>query len=321
MTMLLGADPELVFIAPEMKYPVLVTDFYPRNTADELGADGHPYIAELRPQPKKTPDELVREIREIFKRHKDRISIPGIGADEISWQAGSFVADKSIGGHIHFGGTGIIHPSNELVDILDGVLGQITLMMEDEEGAKRRRAGDYGFLSDIRTKPYGFEYRTPASWIVSPSIAAGVLALAKAVVLEEVEKGKFSISNLSGATLEAATIRNNDERRKFRNVDKNHFKEKLDILWDRVIRNYHYWFTEEGKPYWKNISLLRHIIKKYPDWHNDRDILERWRIRDFTPKAYRRPPCVDPIVRPEEIRRNAFAGDIAGRMFNENAVL
>lgn len=65
-----------------------------------------------------------------------------------------------------------------------------------------------------------------------------------------------------------------------------HFKEKFPTMWDEVIRKYRYWFTPEGKEYWKNIALLRHIINNYPNWHNHRDILHRWGVRDFTPPSY-----------------------------------
>jgi hypothetical protein len=62
--------------------------------------------------------------------------------------------------------------------------------------------------------------------------------------------------------------------------------ERLPVLWD-IIPRYRYFFSDEGRPLWQNVALLRHVAVNYPNWHTDKDILHRWKLRKTTPKAYR----------------------------------
>lgn len=288
----LGADPELIFVGP--KGIVSAGNYFDRqgNHAGqnpEIGADGHPWTAEIRPQAALTPRGLIENIRGILKRNHDKLP------DDISWRAGSFIHRKAIGGHIHFGG---VKADDTIITVLDGIVNQIIILLEDVEGARSRRAGPYGQLSDIRTKRWGFEYRPLPSWIVSDEIALGVIALAKAVVFEEVEQGKRRISALPKRDLRPII---DIDRRKYRTCDKDYFLGKLNELSSHV-RSLSYFRTEEGRSLWKNVALLFHIARNYPDWHNDKDILHRWKIRDKTPKSYDfKRTTVKPIIELEEI--------------------
>lgn len=288
----LGADPELIFVGPGGI--VSANNWFERQNNHgghnpEIGADGHPHTAEVRPPPSNTPSGLVANLEDIFRRNYKMIP------EDISWQGGSYVFNKAIGGHIHFGG---VSPSDEILAVLDGIVSQVVILLEDKEGARKRRSSTYGQLKDIRRKNWGFEYRPLPSWIVSKEIALGVIALATAVVYEETSNGPNKIRNLAGSILTKITRINN---RNFRNCHKPYFEEKLGDLFDH-IRKLQYWRTKEGRPLWKNVALLRFIANKYPDWHTEDDILKRWGIRDVTPASYsfKRTEIV-PVIRDQEI--------------------
>jgi len=277
--MLLGSDPEFVFVGEEGL--VRADTYYPRQVNGgrnnpEIGGDGHPQTVEIRPRAKENPAALVKEISRILRDHY--LDVPG----EIAWRAGSFCEGKTLGGHIHFGG-GV--PLNDYILVaLDGVLAQTVICLEDEKEAKQRRASTYGKLSDIRTKHWGFEYRTLSSFIVSPELSLGVYALAKACVLEELENGPMSIRKLKGERLKSLVQIN---RTYFKDANKKHFIAKLPTIWE-VLSRYRYWFSKEGKPLWKNVSLLQYVATNYSSWHTEHDLLHRWKIRDNTPEAYTR---------------------------------
>jgi len=291
---LLGADPELIFVGENGL--VSAGDYLPRQVRNgknpPLGADGHPYTAEIRPDPAQTPKELVANIKKILKDNQDKI--PG----GVAWQAGSFVMDKSIGGHIHFGNTGSLQDQQAFVDLLDGVMLQFIILMEDEVGARKRRSSDYGQLGDCRSKGYGhFEYRPLPSWIVSEQISLGVVALAKALLFETLEEGPHTIKKLKGELFKDVS---KIDRQAFRTCNKSYFYSKFDNIY-KLIRRLLYWQTDEGKELWKNVALLKHIIKNYPDWHNDKDILDRWGIRK-TPKTYKFERIVQkPVIQLDEV--------------------
>lgn len=276
--MQLGTDPEFVFVGPNGL--VNCNDYFPRQNNHrhdnpELGGDGHPWTAEIRPPPKETPRGVVAEMKRIFRMHKD--ALPG----NVTWRAGSYFKGKTLGGHIHFGDVVV---EENIISALDGVLGQMFTVLEDATEAKQRRATEYGKLGDVRVKPWGFEWRTPASFIVSPEISLGVFALAKACVLEEVNSDPMSIIRLRGKRLRAL---NDIDRNRYINADRNYVLNRVATIWE-IVSRYRYFFTEEGRPLWQNVALLRHVALNYPSWHTDRDILHRWKIRKKTPAAYKK---------------------------------
>jgi hypothetical protein len=253
-------------------------EFYPRQrngAADnpEIGGDGHPYTVEIRTKPKESPKEVAEEIQRILKTHFHEVPA------EVCWRAGSYFKGKTLGGHIHFGGIAL---EDTLVEALDGVLAQVLTLLEDPQEAMQRRATQYGALGDIRVKGWGFEYRTLASFIVSPEIATGVYTLAKAVVVEELAADSMSLRKLRGKRLKILTDIN---RNQYIKADRGYFYDKLPEIWE-IISRYGYFFTDEGRPLWKNVALLRHIAMNYPSWHTDRDLLHRWKVRKKTPAAY-----------------------------------
>jgi len=130
----------------------------------EIGFDHDDVTGELRPKAG-TPAQVVKTMTKLLRR-LDK----GIKKDELSVYAGASSSDSdiSLGGHIHFN----IRPSTVFTGILDAFIGK---PMRKMEGSSR---SEYGGLSDTESKPHGFEYRTPPSFIGKPELFAGVIALA-----------------------------------------------------------------------------------------------------------------------------------------------
>jgi hypothetical protein len=297
----LGGDPELIFV--DESGLVSASTYFPSQGSNhngnnpEIGGDGHPHIVELRPKASSSPRELTNNHRDILKRAATKIPA------NIAWMAGSWIERKPIGGHVHFGGvTG--YDTGPLVEMCDGILAQQIILCEDENGARRRRAGQYGKLSNIRTKLWGFEYRTLPSFILSPHITIGVFALAKAAMLEELNNGDHSLKKLKKGVLKNIL---KIDKTKFVNADKAYFRERMDVVWKSVIRNYQYFKTDEGVGLWRHVASLKQIADNHPSWHNDKDIMHRWNIRKQTPSSYKvgKPlapllPVNDKVYSPDE---------------------
>lgn len=166
----LGADPELILhkdgkIAPANQY---------FNGSDEFGCDGNSTVAELRPKPAKTPWALVSYIAQLIDwGHKE--------FPDLKMKAGPLAFDFSIGGHIHFN----IPATPNRINNLDTLLGAVESHIYPSRDIEKRRSNGYGALSQYRRKSYGIEYRTPASWLTSPTIALVYLTLAKLAVIND----------------------------------------------------------------------------------------------------------------------------------------
>lgn len=173
--MTLGADPEFVLVAESGL--VAADRVFPLE--GEVGCDGfrdritgvHP-LGELRPAPSTSPAGLVENIRALLIKAQRRLPWRSV-----RWLAGSMPWPGIMaGGHIHFG----MPPNAQLVRALDNYLAVPLVLIENRERAVLRRSR-YGFLGEIRLQPHGFEYRTLSSWLWSPRVTLGVMALAHVI--------------------------------------------------------------------------------------------------------------------------------------------
>lgn len=179
--LLLGADPEFVLAGPDGKV-VPASRFLERQGrvgCDAVILSGHRVIlplAELRPDPSPDAAGLVRGLRRTMREAAEKLP----GGEALAWLAGGMpVKGLPLGGHIHFSGVPL---TSALVRALDNYCALPLLLLEGE-GSHRRRPR-YGRLGDCRRKRHGgFEYRPLPSWLASPELAAGVLALARTVAL------------------------------------------------------------------------------------------------------------------------------------------
>lgn len=177
---MLGADPEFALRDSTTKQIGIASRYLDKQgaigyDAARLRGEGlhiqHPLV-ELRPEPSANPREVFRHLLQAMRKGVKKIPAT------LEWVAGGMPFwGYPIGGHIHFSGVPL---SFDLLRKLDAYLALPLTCLEDE-GCKKRRPR-YGFLGDFREQPYGgFEYRTLPSWLVSPVITQGVLALAKLI--------------------------------------------------------------------------------------------------------------------------------------------
>jgi hypothetical protein len=171
----LGADPEFVwFNGTQFVNASNVTTSH-RATTAELGVDGACNTGEMRPKPG-TPMHVWHGINRILT---EAARFP------YDMYAGSG-RNVPTGGHIHFSG---IQHTAELLQKLDKF---ITVPLNEVSDRSARRY--YGQLSEVRSQPHGWEYRSPCSWIVHPVIAKGVLRIAWVLALAT-EMGRLSEIN------------------------------------------------------------------------------------------------------------------------------
>jgi hypothetical protein len=163
-----------------------------------------------------------------------------------------------LGGHIHLSG---ISPSNALIRALDNYLALPLAMVEDPTTAKRRRR--YGRLGDIRPQRHGgFEYRTLPSWIASPTIAKGVIALAKTVAEH--------YRQLRGRPLD-----DEETLAAYLAGDKAALECAVQAQW-RTLES-----LDGYRKYAKYLDPLKERIMARRSWDEQRDFRVHWRIPPF----------------------------------------
>jgi len=171
--LLIGADPEFLLVGPDGRV-IPASRFFPRDGAagsDAMRVRGRLRcpVAELRPDPAGDPDALARGLRTLMRRAEAMTRAAG----PLRWLAGGMpVPGFALGGHLHLN----VPPSARLLRVLDSCVALPLAAAEDARGLARRPR--YGALGDFRAKPYGFEYRTPPSWLVSPVAARAAFASA-----------------------------------------------------------------------------------------------------------------------------------------------
>lgn len=177
---LLGADPEFM-LRDGRGQLILASRFFPRRGGigcDQLWLRGDKTrtrlpIGEVRPRPAEEPKDLLRDlIRNLL------LGIRRVTRSDVAWVAGGMPFDGyPIGGHLHFSR---VSANSHLLRALDNYLALPLACLESP--ASRARRPKYGFLGDWRPQEHGgFEYRTLPSWLVSPTIAKGVIVLAKLI--------------------------------------------------------------------------------------------------------------------------------------------
>jgi hypothetical protein len=155
----------------------------------------------------------------------------------------------------------------------------LALIEPPDQAAKRRTVvfygnRPYGQLSDIRTKPYGFEFRTPSSFIVTPGISLGVLSLAKAVVLEELAGGEAAFTKLSAKERELLKFKPDD----FYACKRDIFLPKLPLLENQFHKMQYFSKGNEGFDLWPAVCyLLKNVVEK-GGYTNKTDIKIKWKL-------------------------------------------
>jgi hypothetical protein len=179
-TVSLGADPEFVYVNTEQIRIIGASEVLGRrNYNSNLGIDGAGTAGELRPAYAWNAMTLTKTIRRLLSRSQRKIGTrPIVMIANNGFKTQNY--SQSTGGHIHFGMT----PTKEIVRALDCVSILMTSLQDKKQLCIRQGNSGYGRLGDYRLQEWGFEYRTPSSWLMTPDICAGVLALYHSVALE-----------------------------------------------------------------------------------------------------------------------------------------
>jgi len=181
----IGSDPEIGLRSKKTGRQIPAEIALPGSMTSLIGIDGHPDIAEFRPPYAHDPFTHLSYIKRcLFVCRHMLLTYEKANHEIVEGIAGSMAAEDPIGGHLHLGGANPDKPDEfrRLSLLLDNHLMPIITALEHEDiflervkGVAHGYSGQYGRLSDARGKLYGIEYRTPPSWLVSESIARGVL--------------------------------------------------------------------------------------------------------------------------------------------------
>lgn len=254
---ILGMDPEFLLVQmPESKI-VPASRFLERTGVagcDSVTINGRRIypVAELRPAPSSEPRELLAHLMRAFAAASRSIS-----DHSLIWQAGGMPQrGLPLGGHIHFSGVTL---NGELLRALDNYLALPLAVLQDPRGSGRRPR--YGALGDFRLKSYGgFEYRTLPSFLVSPLVAKGVVALAGLIA-----RGYHQLRQrpLAKAAIHTAFYEGNRE------VMQAHIPALLDDLTQ----------MDGYERYERYAAPLISQLRQGRTWDESRDIRKLWNIR------------------------------------------
>src|SRR3972149_329303 len=200
----LGCDPELEQLASPNGYTV-VSPTVNHSTSTEIGVDGAGSQIELRPGAYTTPENIVTKIKTLIEQ------LPPVG----------IVGDRfPLGGHIHVGG---IKYSREAIKLLDDFIGKLSAKTSGDA------RGSYKHLGAYKTKPYGFEYRSPSStWLHNPEIARITFKLTKQLMVlgHSAEGIEYELDSLGVPSLASyEKLLTTDEAIEFISFHKNYKKE------------------------------------------------------------------------------------------------
>jgi hypothetical protein len=265
----IGTDIEIMLRNASGKM-VLASKYLPRK--GRVGCDDRSVnfdgkrlpLVELRPEPESSPLFLLNNLRDTMSE-----ASASINRSHVQWRAGSMpFRPYSTGGHIHFSNVAF---SSHLVRVLDSYVGLPLMLVEDQRTARLRRP-KYGFLGDVRQKDYGgFEYRTPASFVINPEITAAALCLAYTAVVHHKELPAFDLyePNLQQAFYSGST-------------------EILRPIAERSLTALRHTGTYER--YREYIEPLFNMIRERRTWDEATDIRVTWGVPLQSKRSVRKSP-------------------------------
>lgn len=265
-TVMLGTDVELMLKNGTGKM-VLASNYFTRK--GKIGCDDRSVqfdgkrlpLMELRPDPDSNPIGLASRLKETMAD-----AVKTINRQGVEWRGGSMpFRPFSTGAHIHFSNVSF---SSQLVKALDNYVGIPLMMVEDQRTAQLRRPR-YGFLGDVRFKKHGgFEYRTPASFVLDPDVTTAAFCLAYIVAMHHRELPLFDIYE---ERTQLAFYRGDTEALK-PVVERNFGHLKQLPLYER--------FRD-------HLDWLQHMIQSGWTWDEEQDVRTAWGLPLADRKAER----------------------------------
>lgn len=259
-TLLLGMDPEFVLRRPGPGGKIVSASRYFAKRG-RVGCDSvrvgdrliYP-LAELRPSPAAEPEELFRNLYAAM-----RLAASRIDDASLEWLAGGMPAPGlPLGGHIHVSGVSL---NADLMRAMDNYMALPLVLLEDS--TTRRRRPRYGALGDFRRQFHGgFEYRTLPSWIVSPKIAMGVIALAK-VVCEHYPE------------LRGRPLARPEMQEAYYAGDKTAIRPAAESLWKDLER------TASYARYRAALDRLKRAVLRMEAWNEQSDVRASWKLPPY----------------------------------------
>ncbi len=272
---LIGADPEFCCLNGKK----LVNGYhYIGNEDAAFGMDGGGIVFEARPNPSENPLEVVVNIQNIIQSQVLRQQ----KLANLNWCAGSVCRvsgydeaedgpNRSVyplGGHIHFGVKGYPNLSSSsgsgdnygsATSFLSQYVGACSVLIEKPKDARSRRR-DYGGFMDYRPTLYGFEYRTPSSWLTSPYVSAAMLCLAKAAMHEYMYVSSANPKRVSGRDISLCSAA---------------LRRKFPDIWKEIT---HFQLYQEYKPY---IDLIYFLVDNNLNWFPKCNFQTAWGVSDL----------------------------------------
>jgi hypothetical protein len=260
---MLGSDPEFLLLSPQGKV-VSASRFLEREGAvgcDAIVLSGHRIIlplAELRPQPSTSPRELASNLHRTMQ-----LAARKINDESLSWLSGGMpLKGFPLGGHVHFSRCWL---NSHLLRAFDTYLALPLMLIEGE--STRQRRPRYGYLGDFRRQSHGgFEYRTLPSWLISPAIACGILALAS-LIADNYRK----LPTALGLDPNTQSI--------YYAGDKVKLLPTVTLLWQQM--------ESLGEPYDQYAAYLKplkNMVLQMKPWDENNDIRRTWKITPFNVK-------------------------------------
>jgi len=252
----LGADPEFVIQGEDGRL-IMASRYLPKN--GQAGCDriwtnndrSQLPLAELRPIPSSEPSKLIKNLYNSML-----IANKKIYSRNVKWLAGAMpIQGYPIGGHIHFSNIGL---NSFLLRALDNYLTLPITLLEDADGKNRRPR--YGFLGDYRAQFHGgFEYRTLPSWLVTPKITRGAIALAKLIVENY-------------RNLEQNPLQNSETQKAYYCGDKSVLRPIVQNLWKELKQ------LSDFTLYEKYLLPLEELLNSGYSWDETKDIRIAWQL-------------------------------------------
>lgn len=197
----IGADPEF-FLIDKQTYNVICPSRY-FNKFDQIGYDG--MLAEIRPSPAKTSEELTYNISKLLKAARTLINLKKVCVSflpvmphDIKFIAASSINRHTAGFHVHLGLNkkllGVEQRKRilltQITNVLDNYVGILGTFVEGQQDYGRRCSiVRYGKAGDFRVDWKTYEYRVPSGkFLVNPILTEGLFDIVLLVVEDILHK-------------------------------------------------------------------------------------------------------------------------------------